>query len=263
MRAKTEELLYLLLWSADQLARPTFRNLTESFESWAYRNGFLRELAELERRRFLERNAAEMRATRLYRLTTEGRLRALGGRDPEAQWSRPWDGRWRLVLFDVPLAANSHRVRLWRYLSNRGFGYLQDSVWISPHPLTEEVRLLASAKIDVESLILLEAKPCAGESNADIVGGAWDFDRINSFYSRHLGVLSEKPTVKRNSETNAKALRRWAEAERIAWKDAVSADPLLPKELLPAAYLGRRAWQRRIKVLEKARRDLVAFKPQF
>jgi hypothetical protein len=32
MRAKSEELLYLLLWACDMVRRPTFRNLTDSFE---------------------------------------------------------------------------------------------------------------------------------------------------------------------------------------------------------------------------------------
>ena len=44
----------------------------------------------------------------------------------------------------------------------------------------------------MESLILLEARPCAGESDAEIVAGAWDFERINR-YARHLKVLAERP----------------------------------------------------------------------
>jgi len=35
--------------------------------------------------------------------------------------------------------------------------------------------------------------------------------------------------------------------ERIAWQEAVSADPLLPEELLPAGYLGQTAWRERIR----------------
>jgi hypothetical protein len=49
LKAKTEELLYVLLWSAEQLTRPSFRNLTDSYESWAYRHGFLRQIAALEK----------------------------------------------------------------------------------------------------------------------------------------------------------------------------------------------------------------------
>ena len=72
MQPKTEEFLNLLLWSADLLARPTFRNLTDSYESWAYRNGLLRQAATLERQQLLERDTGSP-DDRLYRLTAQGR----------------------------------------------------------------------------------------------------------------------------------------------------------------------------------------------
>jgi hypothetical protein len=53
--ARSAEFLNLLLWTADQLVRPTFGNLTESHESWAYRKGLLVQLHRLERRRWIER----------------------------------------------------------------------------------------------------------------------------------------------------------------------------------------------------------------
>jgi len=37
----------------------------------------------------------------------------------------------------------------------------QNSVWITPDPLTEERQILGGGKIRVESLLLLEARPCA------------------------------------------------------------------------------------------------------
>jgi DNA-binding transcriptional regulator PaaX len=50
---------------------------------------------------------------------------------------------------------------LCRYLRDNGFGYLQNSVWISPDPVTAEREVLGGGKINVESLILLDARPCA------------------------------------------------------------------------------------------------------
>src|SRR6266536_485862 len=149
MRPKTEEFLYFLLWSAERLTRPTFRNLTESYEGWAYRRGLLRQVAVLEKNQLIERDH-EAADDRMYRLTGRGRLHALGGRDPQARWSREWDGCWRLVLFDVPTAQDSHRRRLRRYLHSRDFGCLQGSVWVTPDPLEEERRILVGAKMDVE-----------------------------------------------------------------------------------------------------------------
>ncbi len=258
MNFKTEEFLNLLLWSADVLARPTFRNLTDSYESWAYRNGLLRQAAKLEQRHLLERDASSP-SDRLYRLTTQGRLHVLGGRDPEKCWARQWDGQWRLVLFDVPTRQNSQRERLRRYLRDKGFGYLQNSVWISPDPLEQERQILGGGTINVESLVMLEARPCAGESDAEIVAGAWDFERINRRYARQMKVLADCPTGALRNEAAAKVLLRWAAAEREAWLDAVTNDPLLPDRILPSVYLGQQAWRRRLEVLRDAGRLLHTF----
>jgi DNA-binding transcriptional regulator PaaX len=258
MQPRTEEFINLLLWSAEKLSRPTFRNLTDSYESWAYGKGLLRQIAALESQNMLERDTTVL-DDRIYRLTWQGRLHALGGRDPQARWSREWDGRWRLVLFDVPTTQNTHRVRLRRYLRGRGFGYLQKSVWITPDPLEEERHILVGGKINVETLILLEARPCAGESDAEIVAGAWDFERINRRYARHLKILDERPGGPLGNEAAARALRGWAAAEREAWLDAVTNDPLLPARILPSDYLGQLAWRRRVEALRVAGRQLRTF----
>jgi phenylacetic acid degradation operon negative regulatory protein len=258
MQPKTENLLNLLLWSADRLARPTFRNLTESYEGWAYRNGLRRQIATLERRQMLERHPHD-RGRRSYRLTAQGRLHTLGGRDPEAQWSRLWDGQWRLALFDVPMGENPRRERMRRYLRDRGFGCLQQSVWITPDPLQAEWWQVGEGRVNAASLLLMEGRPCTGASDAEIVAAAWDFPDINDRYARHLQVLEARPADAPLGEPAAAALLRWAEAERAAWADAVSNDPLLPNRILPPGYLGRTAWRRRVQVLRAAGRQLRAF----
>jgi phenylacetic acid degradation operon negative regulatory protein len=221
----------------------------------------LKQVSRLECQQFLERDATAPE-DRLYRLTARGRLHVLGGRDPEAQWARPWDGQWRLVLFDVPMGQNAERERLRRYLRDKGFGYLQNSVWISPDPLVAEREILGSGKINVEALILLEARPCAGESDAEIVSGAWDFERINHRYARCLKMLKTRPGGALRNDAAAKALLRWAGAEREAWLDAVANDPLLPGRILPADYLGQQAWRTRVEVLRDASRQLRTFNPE-
>src|SRR5205085_9488548 len=101
MQVKTEELLYALLWTCETFMRPSWRNMGESFEGWAYRKGLLRQLQRLEKQQWVE-SQPNTCGDRLYRLTDAGCLQALGGRDPKRLWARPWDGRWRLVLYDVP-----------------------------------------------------------------------------------------------------------------------------------------------------------------
>jgi phenylacetic acid degradation operon negative regulatory protein len=254
MNAKTEELLYILLWSADRLTRPTFRNLTDSFEGWAYRQGFLWELHRLERKDLLEKQRAAGAGLE-YRLTEQGRVLALGGRDPVRQWNRGWDGKWRLVVFDVPENRSATRARLRRALRERWFGCLQKSVWISPDPLDDEVKRWSGLGEDVESILCLEARPSAGEPDGAVVAGAWDFERINRLYERCQGVLAQLPAGNVTGAGTADRVRlhRWARLEQAAWLEAMSVDPLLPSVLLPDGYLGKEVWQMRVEVLKQAK----------
>ena len=167
--------------------------------------------------------------------------------------------RFRLVRFDVPTTQNSRRSRLTRYLRKRGFGRLQNSVWITPDVLEEEMKTLSEGKANVGSMILLDARPCAGESDADIVTSAWNFERINLRYKQHLKVLDERPKATLRNEEAAKALLNWATLERTAWLRAVQSDPLLPERILPLDYVGRSAWKRRIEVLRAASQHLQTF----
>lgn len=258
MDTKTEELLYMLLWTSEILARPTWRNMTESFEGWAYRNGLLRQVQRLEKKQWLER-PPEKPDDRVHRLTQAGRLRALGGRDPAERWNRPWDGRWRLALFDVPEIRGNDRTKLRQYLRSRGFGFLQQSVWITPDPVKEERVLLGGSRVDVESLILLEARPCAGETDEEIVAGAWDFAAINERYAAHEKILDRHPRRGLDTPAAATAFHRWFQAERAAWLDALEIDPLLPERLLPAAYTGREAWRRKLDAMAEAGEQMRQF----
>jgi len=245
----------------DALANPTFRNLTDSYESWSYRRGFLRQIDRLERARLLERQECRADAPddRLYRLTDLGRLRALRGRDPQARWARSWDGRWRLVLFDVPVSRDTYRQRLRRYLADQGFGCLQGSVWVTPDPMEQERQHLTGGNIDVNSLILIEGRMYAGESDEKIVAGAWDFAAINHRYKKYLRILQDQPASKVSNEAEARSLRAWADTEQKGWWEAIHSDPLLPERILPPGYLGREAWRRRIQSLRLAGRQIQGF----
>jgi DNA-binding transcriptional regulator PaaX len=259
VKPKTEEFLHFLLWSADHFLRPTFRNLTDSYESWAYRNGLWRQLAALEQQQLVEQTSRTP-DDRVYRLTEAGRLHALGGRDPQAKWSRRWDGVWRLVMFDIPMERNTHRRKLRRYLHSRGFGCLQGSLWITPDPLVEERKTLAGGQTNVESLILFEGRTCAGEPDAQLVAGAWDWERINIRYTEHLKVLEKRPSGMLRDKEAAELLQKWAAAERVAWLAAVDLDPLLPERILPTGYLGREAWRRRTEAFAAAAQQVHAFR---
>ena len=252
MKAKTEILLYHLLWTAENLTRPHYRLIEDSFEGWAYRNGLSRQLHRLEHQAFIESRRSPA-AKRIYRLTEKGRICALGGRDPEAHWNLPWDGIWRLVSYDLPVLENAARDHLRRLLRIEHYGMIQKSVWISPRHLSEQMRSLCGKGDEVNTILSLEARPGADERNSRIVARAWNFKEINERYSAHQSILRKLPRASRKPTPGEhwKRLEKWSIAEWEAWSRAITSDPLLPRELHPRGYLGVRSWERRKRILTR------------
>ena len=227
--------------ATELLIRPTFIKLAPGHG--CSDDNFERKLRMLARRGIIDLPRATDR--RIIRLTELGRHRIAPAVDPDQQWARPWDGIWRFVLFDV--AENDRKLRdsLRRELSAARLGYLQGSVWVSPDPLAGLRQTISSLTADPEALLLIEGRPCAGERDADIVAGAWNFARINEAYRRYLCVHDTIPALAESSQR----WRAWLAAEREAWQEAATIDPFLPERLLPSDYLGRKAGRARRKAL--------------
>ena len=68
----------------------------------------------------------------------------------EAIWSltiptpKVWNGRWRLVLFDIPKDKRKRRDAFRQRLKEMGLVLYQQSVWVHPYPLEEVVEKIAT-----------------------------------------------------------------------------------------------------------------------
>jgi len=69
---------------------------------------------------------------------------------------RKWDGRWRVLAFDISEKRRYLRKRIRSVLYSVGFVRLQDSVWIYPYDCEDMMTLLkADLKIGKEVLYLI------------------------------------------------------------------------------------------------------------
>ncbi len=66
---------------------------------------------------------------------------------------KKWDGRWRMVVFDVPERRRRIRNRLRAVMSEIGFVRLQDSVWVYPYDCEDFVALL-KAELKIGKAVL-------------------------------------------------------------------------------------------------------------
>jgi len=66
---------------------------------------------------------------------------------------KKWDGRWRMVVFDVPERRRRIRNRLRIVMSEIGFVRLQNSVWVYPYDCEDFIALL-KAELKIGKAVL-------------------------------------------------------------------------------------------------------------
>lgn len=135
----------IILLLLAQTGRATFRQIrqhpaTRFLGAERSENSFYTALARLKRRRFLVR-----RPDCAYELTSSGEYAALKAyvrkefTEAEKKFSFPktsaWDGKWRVVLFDVPEGKRPIRDYIRGVLKRHGFQEFQRSMWVWPYRL--------------------------------------------------------------------------------------------------------------------------------
>lgn len=86
--------------------------------------------------------------SRQYRLTSAGTRQSKKIQDGSVRISVPhrWDGRWRMVMFDISEKRRSLRRQVTSLLTSLGFYRMQNSVWVHPYDCEEIVALLKVEK---------------------------------------------------------------------------------------------------------------------
>ena len=77
-------------------------------------------------------------------ITEKGKsvLRSIIGATRRTLQERAWDGKWRIVFFDIPEIYAALRDRVRSILKRAGFVQLQQSIWIFPHDCEELVEFI-------------------------------------------------------------------------------------------------------------------------
>lgn len=129
--------------------------------------------------------------------------------------NQKWDGKWRIVTFDIPIKKRNLRDNLRRKLKELGFGMLQQSIWVSAHPIEDDIReFFEQNKLGDNAFIFVSNKVLMGDIDR-MIEKIWNIKKVNELY--------KKAFEKNNREI---------------YYEALSIDPFLPKELLPKNWWG-------------------------
>jgi len=94
----------------------------------------------------------------VFELTDEGRAEADKIKlKLEMAKRKRWDGKWRIIIFDVPEKMRGKRDLLRKELAAFGFMQLQKSVWAYPYKLPEEFINLWKGTGILRHCVIIEA----------------------------------------------------------------------------------------------------------
>ena len=191
----------------------------------------------------------------VYTATAAG-MRALGASMERTRLAyaqdaagRGWDRTWRLVAFAIPEAKRAARDAFRDQLLDLGGAPIQNGLYVSPHRWEKDV-LAEAERLDVGENVTVATTDdleIGGERDPRAIAARlWPIDevatRYQDFVDRYEGVPDSLEQMRQKK-------RRLAETDflpgslviGIEFQKCFHNDPLLPPELLPRPWPGRRA----------------------
>lgn len=153
-----------------------------------------------------------------------------------------WDGKWRVIIFDIPEIGRDSRDYLRQKLISLGFGRLQKSVYISPLDLLADVKEYLKKSNLYGKAVVFEAREVFTQDQKVVAKYVWKLDKLNEKYSRLLDEIYSK------DECDEKEWRARKREIKKAFFKILLDDPILPKELLPTDWVGDRVKEEIVKM---------------
>lgn len=149
-----------------------------------------------------------------------------------------WDGRWRLVIFDIPESKRDVRDRLRRALSKMGFGILQASVWISPNDIKKEIDELGK-KLDINNSLRFFEVTRNKSLDKTIIEKSWNLPELSDLYKKF------NFEAERLVKFNHKTVNHRFTVKKLIFEYALilQKDPILPWEFRAKDELRKTAHQ--------------------
>lgn len=148
-----------------------------------------------------------------------------------------WDGKWRVVIFDIPEKQRRLRDDLRLELKKLGFGCWQRSVWVTPFDFVRELNKFLEQCDLSENVQIIVGERFGGLPNRKFAASVWPLEEISKEYTQLLESW-EKELKKERSNKERLQVARTLHNDYIA---ILLTDPQLPGELLPLDWEGDKA----------------------
>lgn len=145
-----------------------------------------------------------------------------------------WDGKWRIISYEIPEKKREIRDRLRREMQGWGLGPWHRSFWITPHPILPTLKSLTSQKEEEKYIQAFEADHTFGDREI-LIEKVWGKTTLDKSYRE----LFKKWHEILSSENEKVEKLRKVIGEYI---NLLRQDPGLPAELVGESWIGFEGW---------------------
>jgi len=146
-----------------------------------------------------------------------------------------WDGKWRVVIFDIAEQEREVRDTIRPKLLSLGFGKLQKSVYISPLDVLADLKEYLKNLNLYGKVVVFEAKEVFTKDQRVVAKYVWNLGKLNERYLRIINKIYSR------QEYDEKEWKHQKEEIKKEFFAVLLDDPILPKELLPEDWCGNTA----------------------
>lgn len=94
---------------------------------------------------------------------------------------REWDGKWRILSYEIPEQRRELRDRLRRQVAGWGLGPWHRSFWLTPHPIIENLKKLVSGKEEEKYVQAFESDHSFGNREV-LIEKVWGKTELDKKY---------------------------------------------------------------------------------
>lgn len=146
---------------------------------------------------------------------------------PITRLSEKWDGKFRMVIYDIEEVSRNNRDSVRIKLKSLGFAMLQKSIWITPFNIEAPLLEYLSGVTVGGEILTLRSTVLTGDIQS-IARRVWGLNELEEKYRSLIEVVDSGVII------STEEAQKW----ELQYFDILASDPLLPKELLPEDWVG-------------------------
>ncbi len=227
---RTKLLLAMFLMSGVNFSFVSFDKKIQDFFDISFNQKTRGTLSGLLKEGEIEKGLEENQ----YRLTEKGFLSLILYFPSFRFLKEKWDGRWRIISYEIPEKKRELRDKLRREMQGWGLGPWHRSFWLTPHPIINTLRNLVSQKEEEQYIQAFESDHVFGNREI-LIEKVWGIKELNTEYRELFKIWHE--TLSKDGEKQDKFKKVLSKYVAV-----LRQDPGLPIELVGEKWIGLEAF---------------------